>query len=344
MSIDKLRNRLRSGLAIPAHPLALNRGRKLDERRQRALSRYYVEAGAGGLAVGVHTTQFGIRKVGLYSPVLELASETVRSSTAEHTVLIAGVIGDTKQAVAEAQTAVELGYHTGLLSLAALKDATDDELIQHCRAVAEVIPLFGFYLQPAVGGRRLSYDFWERFAQIERVVAVKIAPFDRAETINVGQAVAASGRNDIALYTGNDNDIVGDLVDPFPTGSDTGESHRFIDGGLLGQWAMWTKTSVELLARCKLARTHGDPALEALGRALTTANATIFDSANKFAGCIPGIHEVLRRQGFLEGTWCLDPHECLSPGQADEITRICEAYPFLTDDDFVANRIDGWMS
>ena len=342
-----LRARLREGVVIPAHPLALTEARKLDERHQRALSRYYLDAGAGGLAVGVHTTQFAIRRPehGLYRPVLELAAHTARSwrPTERGTVaLIAGAIGDTSQAVAEAEIAASLGYDLVLLSLGALRDASDAALVAHCRAVADVLPLFGFYLQPAVGGRVLSYAFWREFAEIERAWAIKIAPFDRYRTLDVVRAVADSGRTDLALYTGNDDAIVPDLVTPIPVGAH-GKVH--IVGGLLGQWAMWTHSAVQLLERAREARQAGRVHADLLrdGAALTDANAAIFDAANAFAGCIPGIHEVLRRQGLLRGTWCLDPHEQLSPGQAREIERVVGEYPELSDDGFVAENLDSWL-
>jgi hypothetical protein len=344
------REHLRAGVVIPAHPLALTAARVLDEQRQRALTRYYMEAGAGGLAVGIHTTQFAIReaKHGLYRPVLSLAAETVRASLAGRPrpfVMVAGLCGPTAQAVAEAEIARDLGYHVGLLSLAACADATDEELIAHCRSVAETIPLFGFYLQPAVGGRVLSYDFWRAFAEIRDVWAVKVAPFNRYRTLDVVRAVAASGRDDIALYTGNDDNIVPDLMTPFPVTVGGAQRVRWFDGGLLGQWAVWTRAAVELLARIKVAREGGGPngALLGVGMALTDANSAIFDAVHAFAGCIPGIHEILRRQGLLEGTWCLDAHETLSPGQSDEIDRVCRAYPSLSDDEFVDRHLDAWM-
>jgi dihydrodipicolinate synthase/N-acetylneuraminate lyase len=349
---------LSSGLVIPAHPLALTASRKLDERRQRALTRYYIDAGAGGLAVGVHTTQFAIREAahGLYRPVLSLAQDTLRArlggggGAAPRTtvVMVAGVCGPTPQAMAEAETARALGYDVGLLSLGALAHASEDELIAHCRTVAAVIPLFGFYLQPAVGGRVLSYAFWCRFAAIENVWAAKIAPFNRYRTIDVVRAFSDVGRDDVALYTGNDDSIVHDLVTPVPVSSKLGDTHgsRWFDGGLLGQWATWTRSAVDLMARVKAARERRAVPIELLreGAALTDANGAIFDAAHDFAGCIPGIHEILRRQGLLAGTWCLDPHETLSAGQSEEIDRICRAYPFLTDDDFVAERLDAWLS
>ena len=336
-----LRAHLSAGQVIPAHPLALTERRTLDERHQRALTRYYLDAGAGGVAVGVHTTQFAIRapQHGLYRPVLELAMDTVRSARApdDPFVLVAGVIGTTRQAVAEAEVAASLGYQLALLGLGALRDADDDALIQHCRAVADVLPLFGFYLQPAVGGRVLSYRFWREFAAIERVCAIKIAPFNRYQTLDVIRAVADAGRDDIALYTGNDDSIVVDLLTPFPTPVGS----RRIVGGLLGQWAVWTKSAVDLLTRARTATVNAEW-LRA-GSALTDANGAVFDAANNFSGCIAGIHEVLRRQGLLRGTWCLDPAESLSAGQAAEIDRVSARYPELTDDAFVRERLDGWL-
>ena len=345
------RSRLRAGVAIPAHPLALTASRTLDERRQRALTRYYLDAGAGGLAVGVHTTQFAIRETnhGLYRPVLELAAVSARAWRSKRDadpVMIAGLCGHTSQATAEAAIALDYGYHAGLLSLGALADATTRDLLAHCRAVADVIPLFGFYLQPAVGGRALGYDFWREFAEIPNVWAVKIAPFNRYATMDVMRAVGESGREDIALYTGNDDSIVADLVTPFGYVAGGERAIRWMDGGLLGQWAVWTSRAVDLLQRAQAARAGGMIETELLreGAALTDANAAIFDAANGFAGCIAGIHEVLRRQGLLAGTWCLDPREALSPGQAEEIDRVCRVYPFLADDEFVAARLDDWLA
>jgi len=328
---------LREGIVIPAHPLALNAARKLDERRQIALTRYYQEAGAGGIAVGVHTTQFAIRepKHGLLRRVLELAKTAGM-------VLIAGVCGHMEQALREAQLARELGYHAGLLSLGALQNAADDELIRHCDAVAREIALVGFYLQPAAGGRVLSFEFWKRFVEIPNVVAIKIAPFNRYQTFDVVRAVAGSGRaSEIALYTGNDDAIVIDLLTEYSVGA----TRLRIVGGLLGHWACWTRKAVELLQECKRVReSKAVPAsLLTLAAQVTDCNAAFFDAANNFAGCIPGIHEVLRRQGLLEGVWCLDPAEALSPGQADEITRVLRSYPHLNDDAFVAEHLASWL-
>lgn len=346
-----VRRALQRGLVIPAHPLALTASRRFDERRQRALGRYYLATGAGGLAVGVHTTQFAIRdpRIGLYRPVLALAAEVMAAHGDPDLVRIAGICGATPQAVAEAGIARDLGYHAGLLSLAALRDADAEALLAHCREVAGVIPILGFYLQPAVGGRVLDYAFWRRFAEIEGVVAIKVAPFNRYQTIDVLRAVAASGRgHEIALYTGNDDNIVLDLLTAhrFPGPDGRPIELRFV-GGLLGHWAVWTRRAVELLAECHRGAASGAPVpAELLARAIqvTDANAAFFDAANHFAGCIAGLHEVLRRQGLLEGTWCLDPDEGLSPGQAAEIDRVSAAYPHLSDDPFVAEHLDSWLA
>lgn len=329
---------LQHGVAIPAHPLALDAQRKLDERRQRALARYYIAAGVGGLAVGVHTTQFAIRdlKVGLFRPVLELAKEEM-DRAAKPLVRIGGICGMTKQAVSEAELLRSLGYHAGLLSLGAMRDASEDEMITHCRAVAQVMPVVGFYLQPSVGGRVLRYSFWRSFADIENVVAIKIAPFNRYQTLDVVRAVIEAGRDDIALYTGNDDSIVADFLTPFRF---DGRERRIV-GGLLGHWSVWTKRAVELLERCR----HADatPELLRLGIEVTDSNAAFFDAANAFRGCIAGLHEILLRQGLLEGLWCLDEHETLSQGQLEEIDRVHATYPHLNDDAFVAEHRDEWL-
>ena len=331
-----IRELLKVGVAIPAHPLALTAGRKLDERRQRALTRYYLEAGVGGVAVGVHTTQFAIREEGMYEPVLELALEEVRR-VERPIVKVGGVCGDTRQAVGEAMVLRRLGYDAGLLSLGAMKEATEDQLVAHCRAVAEVLPVVGFYLQPSVGGRVLSFGFWRRFAEIEQVVAIKMAPFNRYQTLDVVRAVMESGRDDIALYTGNDDNIVADLVTPFGFGRE----ERRVVGGLLGHWSVWTSGAVRLLERCKVE--GATPELLRLGVEVTDCNAAFFDAANGFRGCLAGLHEVLRRQGLLEGIWCLDEREGLSAGQMEEIDRVYAMYPHLNDDAFVAERRDGWL-
>ncbi|MFP6592802.1 MAG: dihydrodipicolinate synthase family protein [Candidatus Latescibacterota bacterium] len=346
---SRVRSALRAGLVIPAHPLALDEFGRIDERRQRALSRYYIDAGAGGLAVGVHTTQFEIRDVGFYRPVLELAASVVAERRpGEGFVQVAGVVGATASAVAEAELAHDVGCDAVLLSLAALKTATDDELIEHCRAVADVLPVIGFYLQPAVGGRHLGFGFWRRFAAIDNVVAVKIAPFNRYQTLDVLRGVAAAGRADeVSLYTGNDDNIVLDLITEHRVAGAAGTpvALRFA-GGLLGHWAVWTQKAVELFAECRQARGDASVPAELLTRAIevTDTNAALFDVANGFAGCIAGIHEVLRRQGLLASIRCLNPDERLSPGQSVEIDRVYAAYPHLNDDTFVAERVDDWLS
>jgi len=338
---------LRRGAVIPAHPLALDASRRLDPRRQRAVTRYYLDAGAGGLAVGVHTTQFAIRDVGLYQPVLELAMRTAREWSDAPLVMIAGLAGRTDQAVREAEVASGLGYHAGLLSLAAMKGASEDELIAHAKVVARAIPLVGFYLQPAVGGIPLPVSFWRRFAAIDNVVAVKIAPFNRYRTLDVVRGVVEAGAADrVTLYTGNDDHIVLDLVTPFAV-TVGGEPRTVrIKGGLLGHWSVWVKRAVELLDRIHAATAAGavPPDLLALDSQVTDCNAAIFDVANNFEGVIAGCHEILRRQGLLEGIWCLEPHETLGPGQAAEIDRVCASYPHLNDDDFVRANLARWLS
>lgn len=346
---DAVASRLRAGAVIPAHPLALDSRRRLDERRQKALTRYYLAAGAGGVAVGVHTTQFAIHEptVGLYRPVLELAADATRESAGRGNggvIRIAGILGPTEQAVREAGLAVDLGYHVGLLGFAGLHAASHAELLSHARAVAEVIPIMGFYLQPAVGGIPLPYEFWRDMCEIEGLVAIKVAPFDRYCTLEVLRAVCDSGRaGEIALYTGNDDNIVGDLLTRYASG---GASAAFV-GGLLGHWAVWTKTARDYWRQCRES-VAGDSAsvpeaLLRLNAEVTDANSALFDTRNRFAGCIAGIHEVLRRQGLLAGNWCLDEAERLSPGQSAEIDRVCAAYPHLVDDDFVAEHLDAWL-
>ncbi len=337
---------LRRGVAIPANPLALDEERKFDPRRQRALTRYYVDAGSGGLAVGVHTTQFEIRDVGLYEPVLKLAAETMDDWSDRPLVRIAGLVGKTDQACREAAIARDLGYHAGLLSLAAWKGASDDEIIEHCEAVAKDMPLIGFYLQPAVGGVLLGADFWRRFAQIDNVVAIKMAPFNRYRTLDVIRGVVeARAEEKVTLYTGNDDHIVYDLITPFTVMRDGEPVVTRIVGGLLGHWSVWTKAAVELLERCHaVAEQDTIPAeMLALDSQVTDSNSAFFDVANDFAGCIAGCHEVLRRQGLLEGTWCLNPDERLSDGQSVEIDRVYAAYPHLNDDAFVAENLERWL-
>lgn len=341
--MNDLRTHLFAGHAIPAQPLALDVHRKLSEKHQCALTRYYVEAGCGGLAVAVHSTQFEIREHGLLSPVLELASHTIDDSLARTPrpfIKIAGLCGLTSQAIAEAECARGLGYQAGLLSLAAWKNEEESNILRHVRAVADAIPVIGFYLQPSVGGRALSFSFWRAFAEIENVIAIKIAPFNRYQTVDVVRAVVESGRGDIALYTGNDDTIVADLLTPFRFGSTT----RRISGGLLGHWGVWTQKAVCLLKEIQ-ALGDGPVPREWLTKAVavTDMNAAVFDSANRFAGCIPGILEVLRRQGLVPTSLCLNPHERLSAGQSEELTRVSQAYPDLVDDAFVAAHLDDWL-
>jgi hypothetical protein len=350
VSATNLRGTLARGLVIPAHPLALDNAGRFDDRHQRALTRYYAAAGAGGLAIGVHTTQFAIRyaRIGLFEPVLALAREEM--DRADHgrsvpLVRIGGICGRTDQALREADILTRHGYHAGLLSLAALADASDAELIAHCEAVAERLPVVGFYLQSSVGGRPLAYAFWRRFVDIPNVVAIKIAPFNRYQTLDVVRALADSGRQDVVLYTGNDDNIVGDLITPFQFSAPNGPVERRIVGGLLGHWAVWTQRAVCLLDECRaVAAQDVIPAtLLRTGTEVTDANAAFFDAANGFAGCIAGINEVLRRQGLVTSARCLDPGEGLSPGQAREIDRVYSAYPHLSDDTFVADHLADWL-
>ncbi|GAB2990402.1 dihydrodipicolinate synthase family protein [uncultured Cyclobacterium sp.] len=346
-----IRQLLHDGTVIPAHPLALNADRELDEKYQRALSRYYIASGAGGMAVGVHSTQFEIRekKYGLFEPVLRMAMEEVKAAAITRPfAMVAGIVGDTKQAVAEASLAKDLGYDLGLLSAGGLGDWSEKDLIKRAEKVAEVMPIFGFYLQPSAGGRLLSYDFWKDFADIPNVQAIKMAPFNRYQSLDVVRAVCSSSRHkEIALYTGNDDNIVADLLTPFTFMVNGEKITKRVVGGLLGHWAVWTTKAVELLEKVKECRDNNPaamPELLELGVQITDSNAVIFDPKNQFKGCIPGIHEVLRRQGLLQGTWCLNPNEVLSPGQSEEIDRVYEAYPWLNDDAFVKENLQSFLS
>lgn len=340
---------LHEGIVIPAHPLALTSERRLDERHQRALTRYYMAAGAGGVAVGVHTTQFEIRNKGidLNEPVLKMAAEEVsRGKKNQPFVKVAGICGPTGQALNEAKLAVEYEYDLGLVSLAGLPGLSEKELLTHARRISEVIPVFGFYLQPAVGGRLLSYQFWKAFSEIPNVMAIKIAPFNRYQTLDVIRAVCESHRREeIALYTGNDDNIVHDLLTPYRFQMNGNPVEKTIAGGLLGHWAVWTKKAVEWFDRIKEARKNGAIThdLLSLGIEITDSNAAIFDASNHFSGCIPGIHEVLRRQGLLEGRWCLNTEETLSAGQMAEIDRVYRDYSHLNDDRFVHDHLDEWL-
>jgi hypothetical protein len=340
---------LRRGCVLPAHPLVLNASRSLDVLRQRAVTRYYADAGAGGVAVGVHTTQFAIREVGLYEPVLSLAAETMRDWGGADRLLIAGVTGQTAQAVAETEMARGLGYHAVLLNLARLKGASEDEILDHCKRIAGEMPVIGFALLPAVGGFHLSYDFWFRFAQLDNVIAIKMAPFDRYRTLDIIRAVYdAKAQDRVTLYTGNDDHIGLDLVAPFVVRSNDGrtEQRARIRGGLLGHWSVWVRSAVDMLARIHAIPDGADMPEDvlALDSIVTDCNGAIYDAHHNLKGCIPGCLEVLRRQGLVEGTWCLDPNEVLSPGQAEAISRVHAQYPEMNDDQFVASNLERWLS
>ena len=344
---ERVLERMRTGCVIPASPLALTAGREFNPQRQRGLTRYYLDAGVGGIAVGVHTTQFEIRDAGLYEPVLETVADELASwvpnSSSDNILRIAGLVGKTIQANSEAQIARGLGYHAGLLSLAAYSGSSEDEIIQHCRTVSDVLPVIGFYLQPTIGGCVLSLDFWRRFAEIENVVAIKMAPFNRYRTLDVVRGVAlAEAEERISLYTGNDDNIVIDLITPYEIRRGDNTVTLRIVGGLLGHWSVWVKSAVELLRTCK--EGVSNDSLLALNGKVTDCNAAFFDVANDFNGCIAGIHEVLCRQGLFEGNWCLNAEETLSPGQSAEIDRVYREYPELNDDVFVAANLDRWLS
>lgn len=355
MSLKELNPHVKSllyeGTVIPAHPLALDESRQLDEQRQRALTRYYIDSGAGGIAVGVHSTQFEIRdkEIDLLEPVLRIAAEEVdQANLSRPFIKVAGICGPTEQAVAEAELATKLGYDLGLVSMGGLNDWSEDELIERVREVAEIIPIFGFYLQNAVGGRTLSYDFWKAFAEIPGVMAIKMAPFNRYQTLDVVRAVChSSRRDDIVLYTGNDDNIVNDLLTTYNIHVNGEVVSKDIVGGLLGHWACWTKKAVELFEEIKEVRMNSKQIPEELlsrNIEVTDTNAAFFDPTHQFKGCIPGINEVLRRQGLLKGCWCLNSEEVLSPGQMEEINRVYEDYPHLHDDHFVKANLDKWLS
>lgn len=346
-------NEVRKGTVIPAMPLALNEKRQFIAENQRALSRYYIDAGAGGIAVGVHSTQFEIRdpEIALFEPVLAQTSRFIDEwceRSGRQILKVAGVCGKTEQARYEAEFAVANGYHACLLSLSAYRNDSVEDMLAHCREVAKIMPVIGFYLQPSVGGRILPYSFWREFVKIDNILAVKMAPFNRYQTLDVVRALAESGREDeITLYTGNDDNIVIDLLTEYRLQAANGEKKLRIKGGLLGHWCVWTKKAVDLLNEIHTIIESGEPIpVEMLSRnvEVTDSNAAFFDPANSFAGCIPGIHEVLRRQGLLPGTWCLNPDEVLSPGQPGEIDRVYRSYPALNDDDFVKANLEKWFA
>jgi hypothetical protein len=344
---------IRKGAVIPAQPLALDENRQFVPKHQRALCRYYIDAGAGGIAVGVHSTQFEIRdpEVGLFEPVLAQTSQFIDEwcgKTGRKILKVAGVCGKTEQALYEAKFAEANGYDACLLSLSAFAKDTVDEMLEHCRKVAEVMPIIGFYLQPSVGGRILPFEFWREFMKIDNILAVKMAPFNRYQTFDVVRALAESGKeNEITLYTGNDDNIVMDLLSEYKIQTAAGEKRIRIKGGLLGHWCVWTQKAVELLGEIHALIDSGkDIPAEILSRNIevTDSNAAFFDPAHSFAGCIPGIHEVLRRQGLLPGIWCLNPDEVLSPGQSEEIDRVYRSYPHLHDDEFVKANLEKWLA
>ncbi|MFH1966213.1 MAG: dihydrodipicolinate synthase family protein [Acidobacteriota bacterium] len=347
------RKNLKTGTVIPAMPLALNEQRHLDERHQRALIRYYLDSGAGGIAAGVHTTQFEIRspKFGLLEPVLSLVSREIDSyskKTGNQIFKISGVCGRTPQAVKEAVLAKDLGFHAVLLSLAAMSASTTEQLIEHCRTISGIMPLFGFYLQSSVGGRDLPYSFWRKFVEIENVAGIKIAPFNRYKTLDVVRALADAGREkEIPLYTGNDDNILADLLTEYLIPTKGGVKKIRMVGGLLGHWSVWTKKAVKLLSEIHSCTSSESPIPQELlsrGQQITDANAAFFDAANNYKGCIAGIHQVLKMQGLLRGTWCLNPDEHLSNGQLEEITRVYSDYPHLNDDEFVRENLDRWLT
>ncbi|MBS4208184.1 dihydrodipicolinate synthase family protein [Bacillus sp. FJAT-50079] len=347
---NEVKKNLHEGTVIPAHPLALTEERKLDEVAQRALTRYYIEAGAGGIAVGVHTTQFEIRdpQFQLYEKVLTLAIEEINKANAPDSFIkVGGISGPIEQARSEALFIKDAGYDLGLLSMGGLQTYSEKELLHRTEKIAEIIPVFGFYLQPSVGGRVLSYDFWKAVADIPNVHAIKIAPFNRYQTFDVIRAVCHSERNEeIAIYTGNDDNIVNDLLTTYRIDVAGKKVEKQIVGGLLGHWAVWTKTTVDLFNKIKAARLKGEiPAeLPTLGQEITDANAAFFDASNQFKGCIAGINEVLARQGLLKGNWCLLDREKLSPNQAEEIDRVYAAYPHLHDDEFINANKARWFN
>ncbi|PTQ57355.1 MAG: 4-hydroxy-tetrahydrodipicolinate synthase [Candidatus Carbobacillus altaicus] len=340
------RARLLDGLVIPAHPLLLTEGRALDERRQRALARYYLAAGAGGLAVGVHTTQFALHDdPEMYARVLTIAKEVVARERPE-ALLIAGVSGSLAQAVREAELARRLGYDLALVIPNGVPNCDPERHLMRLKAVGEVIPLFGFYLQPAVGGCSFGFDYWREVAAIPNVYAIKVAAFNRYFTLDVVRAVGLSERyREIALYTGNDDNIIVDLLTPYPVKRETETVVLHFVGGLLGQWAVWTKTAVRMLDKIKKARSSGQIPLGWLKRnaELTEINGALFDVHHAFRGSIAGIHEALRRDGLADGLWFLDPEEGLSPGQAEAIERIYLTYPEWRDDAFIRDHLKRWL-
>lgn len=344
---DSILKLIREGVAIPALPLALNEDKSWDLRNQRRLVHYYLDAGAGGIAACVHTTQFEVRKpkYNLYRSLLEVTIEEIaKRDRLDSFVKVAGVCGSTPQAIEEASIAKEVGYDVALLSYVGLNDLSEEELLEHTRQIAKIMPVFGFYLQPSVGGKLLSFDFWSQFSEIDNVIGIKAAPFNRYFTHDVMRAVAhSSRRNEITLYTGNDDNIVMDLASTYTFDVDGEEVKIKFEGGLLGHWAVDTFKSVQILKRIKSGKLSLEE-LTILNAQVTDANSAYFDVAHSFKGSIAGINDVLARQGLLKGNWCLEDKEVLSPNQAEEITRVRENYPDLCDDDFIKLNIQNWDS
>lgn len=343
---------LKAGTVIPATPLALDENRNFDEYSQRLLMKYYLNCGVGGIATAVHSTQFEIRdpKVKLFEPILKLVSDEItdfENKTGKVIVKVAGVCGKTEQAVNEAEIAQKYGYDAVLLSPGGLNDLSEGELIERTKAVAAVMPVIAFYLQTAVGGRRFSYNYWQQICEIPNVVAIKAAPFNRYMSLDVARAAALSSRDDeITLYTGNDDNIVVDLLTTYKFDIDGKHYEKGFDGGLLGHWSVWTKRAVELFELCKQEKKKSGISAEmlSLANAVTDTNAVLFDGANNFAGCISGLHYVLKKQGLMKSLNCINPDEKLSLGQEKEFDRIYNMYPELFDDDFVKENIDAWKS
>lgn len=342
---------LHNGTVIPAIPLVLNEDRKFNEKGQRTLIRYYLHCGVGGLAIGVHTTQFEIRKpeIGLFEPLLRLAAEEIdafEKNTGKTIVRIAGACGPVAQASVESKIAKGLGYDAVLLSPGGLNHLSEKQMIERTEHVAAIMPVIGFYLQIAVGGRRFSSEYWKAVADIDNVVAFKAAPFDRYMTLDLVRGCAFSDRSDkVALYTGNDDNIVIDLLTKYEFNINGKLVRKQFVGGLLGHWSVWTHNVVDMF---ELIKSHKDnPTIPSylltLASQVTDCNGAFFDVNNNFKGCIAGVHEVLRRQGLMDGIWCLNPDETLSKGQMEEIDRVYRTYTHLNDDEFIRKNIADWQ-
>jgi len=344
---SRVRDALLAGGVIPAHPLALADDGTVDRAAQMALTRYYLDAGSAGLAVGVHTTQFAIREHGLYRPILELVARTARDWPSRPAVLVAGVVGDTDQAVREAETAASCGYHATLLNVAAVAHLDVDGIVEHCRRVAEVLPVLGFALLPECGGVHLPYEFWRSLASLDGVVGIKLASFNRYRTLEIIRAVVdARAEERLALFTGNDDHILLDLLAGFDVTRDDGAIVRVrLRGGLLGQWSVWTQRAVEMQAAAAVSWEHDGCGrdLLAMDARLTDANCAVYDALNDFRGSIAGCLEVLRRQGLVRSARVLPGVPGMSPGQSRQLDRVLRAHPDLQDDDFVARNLDRWL-